>query len=502
MRIEGNKTFEENNLLQLTDLRPDSYYNKLTIQTDLKRIRDYYGYTGRSVPIDERYYVDPEKPGIVHVAYQIIERPPTRVQEVIIEGNERTRDHVIRRQIPLFPGQILSYPDLLAAQQNLSRLGIFEEDPSQGISPTVTIDNPDIDEPFKTVRVRVKEKATGSFLLGVGVNSDSGITGSIVVNERNFDALSPPSSLEDILGGRAFRGAGQELRLEAVPGNIFQRYSASFREPSVFDSPYSLGVSGYYYQRGFLEYNENRLGARVTVGRRLDQYWSINGAVRAEQVDVNNLTPFTPQQIAVDKGKSFIVGTRASVTRDSRDNFLRPSSGSQIELGYEQVFGDYNFPILTLEATKFWTTYSRVDGSGKQVLAFRSQASYAGDNAPVYERFYGGGFRSIRGFSFRGVGPHVNEFNVGGNFAFLNSLEYQIPLMANDNLFAVGFLDSGTVEKNVSINDYRVTAGAGLRIAVPQLLGPVPIALDFGIPLKQAAGDKKQIFSFWLGFFN
>jgi outer membrane protein assembly factor BamA len=107
----------------------------------------------------------------------------------------------------------------------------------------------------------------------------------------------------------------------------------------------------------------------------------------------------------------------------------------------------------------------------------------------------------LRGFAFRGVGPNVDGFMVGGDFQWLNSAEYQIPVLANDQLYFVAFLDSGTVESNVQITNYRVAAGAGMRIVVP-MLGPVPIALDFGYPIVQAAGDQKQVFSFWLGFFH
>ena len=74
------------------------------------------------------------------------------------------------------------------------------------------------------------------------------MTGSIVLNERNFDILNFPTSLEDITAGRAFRGGGQEFRLEAVPGNQFQRYTASWRDPRIFDSLYSLSVSGVLLQ--------------------------------------------------------------------------------------------------------------------------------------------------------------------------------------------------------------------------------------------------------------
>src|SRR5205823_14966077 len=111
----------------------------------------------------------------------------------------------------------------------------------------VTVRHADSDTPFKTIDVNVQETRTGSLLFGVGVNSDAGLTGSIVLNERNFDILNPPGSFEDLLSGRAFRGGGQEFRIEAVPGTELQRYTISFREPSLFDSPYSFAISGYYY---------------------------------------------------------------------------------------------------------------------------------------------------------------------------------------------------------------------------------------------------------------
>ena len=98
-----------------------------------------------------------------------------------------------------------------------------------------------------------------------------------------------PTSFDDLLSGSAFRGAGQEFRLEAVPGTDLQRYTATFREPFLFDSPYSLGVSGYYYDRIYNEDTESRLGGRVTLGRKLGPNWTISGAVRLENVGINSL---------------------------------------------------------------------------------------------------------------------------------------------------------------------------------------------------------------------
>jgi outer membrane protein assembly factor BamA len=307
--------------------------------------------------------------------------------------------------------------------------------------------------------------------------------------------------VDDLLGGRAFRGAGQEFRVEAVPGNELQRYSVSWREPFLFDSPYGLTVGGYYYTRYFNEYKEERLGTRVTVNRRLNPNWTVSGGVRLENVEVNNVPFFAPVDFLDAQGDNFVLGLRAGVTWDTRDSYLRPTEGSLAEFSFEQVLGDYTFPVFNVEGNKYFTTYQRPDGSGRHVLALRSQVGWAGSDVPVFERFYAGGFRSMRGFEFRGVGPFENGFNKGGDFIFLNSLEYQIPILANDQVYAVAFVDSGTVEPSFSIDDYRIAAGAGLRLVVP-MLGPVPIALDFGFPIARNQFDRTQVFSFWVGFFH
>ena len=114
--------------------------------------------------------------------------------QVFVVGDEAARPNVILRQVPLYPGQVLTYPDLKTAERNLARPGIVD------------------------VPAQVQEQRTGSLLFGVGVNSDAGLSGSVVLNERNFDVLRPPTGLDDLFSGRAYRGAGQEFRLEAVPG--------------------------------------------------------------------------------------------------------------------------------------------------------------------------------------------------------------------------------------------------------------------------------------------
>ena len=498
----NTKQIKKDDMQKIVQAKKNEFYSEGIITADVQNLEAFSGWRAIGTNVQKSLYMVPDQPGLVRVVYEVREKAaePAKVGNVYIVGNDVTQDHVIRRTVGLYPGQYLRYPEVKLAENNLARLGIFEVNPEGGVRPTVTVIE-DTDSIFKDIVVNVKETHTGSLLFGAGINSDAGLVGSIVLNEKNFDIFRVPTSMNDIWEGRAFRGGGQEFRIEAQPGTQLQRYTVSWRDPMIFDRPYSLGLSGYYYDRQYNEDLESRYGGRVTVGHQFTREWSVTAALRIENVRVSNVVAGAPVDYTSAQGSHLLIAPRISATYDTRNSFLRPSEGGVIEASYEQVFGDYNFPVLNLQASQFFTTYQRPDGSGKHVLAVRSQVSWAGSEAPVFERFFAGGFQSLRGFHFRGVGPTSNGFQVGGDFQLLNSLEYQIPIKANDNLYMVGFLDSGTVEKSFDIKDYRVSAGVGLRIIVPAL-GPVPIALDFGFPIVKAASDQKELFSFYVGLFR
>jgi outer membrane protein insertion porin family len=501
-----------------TKLKANDYYSGPELSKISTEMQDYLGETGHKTEVEQLLSWSNEIPGVVTVQYKINEHKPARVGQIIIIGNERTKMNVILRQVGLYPGQVLSWPEIRLAEKNLARLGIFKSSPDGATRPTITVqDGPGgPDSEYKDVIIKVDEDNTGSLLFGVGVNSDAGLTGSIVLNERNFDILNPPTSWEDIWEGRAWRGAGQEFRLEAVPGTELQRYTATFREPFLFDSQFSLTASAYYYEREYNEYTEERLGSRLTLGHKLGnlfnwkeaQYWTATGSIRIENVNVGNIAAPSPPLVVPPadftsvEGNNFLVGFKAGLTRDTRDSFLRPTEGSVLNLSFEEVTGDHTYPLANVEFNKYWTIYQRADGSGRHVLAMHNQISWAGSDTPVYDRYYAGGFQSMRGFEFRGVGPDIDGYKVGGDFMLLNSLEYQIPIKASDSIYVVGFVDSGTVETNIShITDYRVAVGVGVRFVIP-ILGPVPIALDLGFPIVKGPEDNSQVFSFWLGFFR
>lgn len=354
--------------------------------------------------------------------------------------------------------------------------------------------------------VFVDETRTGRFMFGAGVNSDLGVTGQIVIEERNFDWRKFPTSFADIIDGRAWRGGGQGFRLEAMPGSQVQRYLASFTQPYLylpgFAEPFSLNLSGFYFERGYFDWDEERLGGRLGLGYRLTHDLSLTSSVRAENVAVSDPRVLGNPDLDEVLGDNSLFSGKFSVTHDTRDQPFAPTEGHLIELSYEQVFGTFDYPRGEFDLRQYFLVRERPDSSGRHTLGFSFRGGFSGSQTPIFERFYAGGFSTLRGFDFRGASPvGVGGVIVGGDFQFLGSVEYMFPLTADDMMRAVVFCDYGTVEPNIEItsDNYRVAPGAGLRIAVPAL-GPAPLALDFAFPVAKAETDQTQIFSFFFGF--
>src|SRR5439155_3328788 len=169
-QIVGNAAFKNEELGRLTQVRADEYYSQDKVEKDTKRLTDYYGVTGRRAAVEDRVVFT--GPGQCAVYYDVKEQSPALVGQIFVIGNTTTRQNVILRQVPLFPGQPLSYPNVRQAELNLAKLGIFENNPETGVRPTVTVLDPDSDSPSKDVLVNVQETRTGSLLFGLGFNSE------------------------------------------------------------------------------------------------------------------------------------------------------------------------------------------------------------------------------------------------------------------------------------------------------------------------------------------
>ena len=349
-----------------------------------------------------------------------------------------------------------------------------------------------------------QETQTGRLMFGVGVNSDAGLVGNIVLDERNFDWRRWPSNgFEDFRNGTAFRGDAQRFRIDASPGSEVNRYLVSFQEPNLFDSPITLGLSGSFFDRRFRDWDEERLGGRISLGNQwVEKDLSASVSYRGENVTITD----APNAGAVPDlmqalGSNQLHGFKVTAINDTRDSAFLPTQGSYLEMSGEFVTGTFDYPRVTVDYRRFFLLRERPDHSGRHVLSFSTNVGWMGDDAPIYEHFFAGGFSTMRGFDFRGASPVdvATRVEVGGHFQWLNSLQYLFPVTADEMLHGVVFCDFGTVEADTRIEDFRVVPGVGLRVTVPAL-GPAPIALDFGWAVSHADFDDREVFSFSMGF--
>lgn len=382
--------------------------------------------------------------------------------------------------------------------------GVFPGDPNGLVVPDIAAPGVGFTprQRIAPIDVWVQEARTGRVILGGSVNSDLGVAGQLIIDERNFDIRQVPRSWDDLMSGRAFRGGGQNFRAELMPGNRVERYTVSWTERNLFGYlPYSLSVGGFMYTRQYRDWTEQRLGGRVALGYEITKDLSISSELRLEDVKL-----FDPRLLGVSElddalGSNDLYTARLRLAHDTRDSPFMSTEGALLELVFDQVFGEHDYSRGNVNYSRYFLMRERPDGSGRHTLASTWKFGVTGSQTPVFENYFAGGYSTLRGFSFRGASPVVGDVQVGGELMFLGSLEYLFPLTADEMLRGVAFVDYGTVERDLEINseNFRVAPGLGLRVSVPAL-GPAPLAFDFAYPINHADTDDRQIFSFFMGF--
>jgi outer membrane protein insertion porin family len=432
-----------------------------------------------------------------------------RTGRVDLKGNELTRKEVILRELDTIqPDRPLDLSTkrvgervVTEAESRLNDTRLFEPG---SVRLTVQPENPQ-NPGYRDILVEVKETNTGSLSFGAGVSSDSGVIGRIGLTQRNFDLTDVPDSFGEFITGRAFRGAGQTFNIELAPGDEVQTYSIGLTEPYLFNTDYSAGGNVFYRTREFDEYTEDRWGGVFNIGRRFGERWAGALSARYNNIDIHDIDPTAPQDYFDVEGVSDLTGLGFKLTRTTLDSRFRPTRGARTEMSVERVGalgGDYDFFKVGAEHQVFLPIDEDFLGR-RTVLSLKIAASYipeGEDEAPVFERYFLGG-RSFRGFAFRTISPKgfrrdgtLTDDPVGGTWAFSFGPEIEKPIW-RDIIAVAAFIDSGTVTNEVGFDEYRLSAGFGLRLYV-ELLGPAPLAFDFGFPLIKKFGDQERVFSF------
>ncbi len=512
--FHGNTSLSDAQLranLKLVEGRP---YDADVLQRDVREvIRAYspFGFIYQPQSTDPTYLQignprDPEGPvkkifhaeaGKVDLVYEINEGKPYHVGRILVRENSKTQDKVVLRELHVVPGQLYNSGELQDAEERLHATPYFS-----GVKITPVGDDPDTRDVL--VEANDKEARTAQFNVGAGINSNGGIGGNITYEQRNFDITNVPSRIQDIFNGSAFVGAGQTFRISLEPGTQQSNASIRFTEPWIFDQPYSFTGELYLRNRIREDYDDKRLGGRISLGKRFNYIYSALVTLRAEQVDITNIhdRPVRAQEILDAEGDSNLTSIGLQVRRDTTNRGTVPSRGTTTTAGIEQagvLGGDYDFTRFTLS----WDGYKTLNEDlldRRTVLSVHTDFGYIPNDAPFFERFYGGGIGSVRGFEFRGISPRQGpeDDRIGGDFSLTGSVEVSYPI-AGDSLRGVVFSDVGTVEPDFELGTIRWSVGAGIRLVLP-ILGQVPIAIDFAVPITKDSQDDTQFISFSLGF--
>jgi len=507
VRIRGNKVFSNIELAKRLELRRAAFYTKASLQRDIKAVQDAYGELGFvDARVDaQRQFLPPNtarppwaaeldagRPALLNVVFTIVEEDQFTVGKILIRGNTITQDHVIRRELRFYPQQLFNTVAVDESRKSLQESGLFEPK-SVSITPM-----PAADGLARDAMVNVKEANTAQFTVGVGVSSNDGLVGDVGFTQRNFD-IQNPGGWDEIKRGTAWKGAGQTFRVDIRPGTQVNSASVEWYTPYIGDLPYSYGTKLFVFDRQRESYTETRGGLINSVGHYFFNDWKGELSNRIEGVDIHKIQPYAPTQVVDDEGTSLVVGLKGTLTRDRSDSRILPSKGDKLQVSYEQVTGDFNFGVVEADY-RFYHTLWTDALDRKHILSTRIAAGdvVVGD-APVFEKFYGGGTGSLRGFKYRGISPRegLKDYPYGGNFSFFLGTEYSFPIFG-DQLRGVLFLDTGTVEDSIGFSQYRAAVGPGIRWIIP-IFGQVPIDLDFGFPLLKSDHDDTQIFSFNMG---
>ena len=483
LTISGEKVAQEAGILVLLKMKAGSVYSPKQLHDDAKAVADAYG-SGGYVDLVITPESTPAGPGLVDVHYKIEEGDRSYLNRVDIEGNTRTKDKVIRREVLVAPGDVFNTVRVDTTKKRLENLGYFSK---------VETYPEDTGVPGrKDLTILVQEKRTGSLSLGGGFSTVEQVVGTAELTQGNFDLFNWPS----------FTGGGQKFRLRLSYGSVSKNFLLNVTEPYFLDRRLSLSGSLFYSESDYLsvDYNQRNYGFSFEFRKPLTSFMYAGFGYQLQNVDIYNVSSTAPADIQLQQGTFTESKIYGSLVFDRRDNPLLTRTGQRITYspyiaggflgGDTQIYGwdvegSQYFPLK-------WDTILLVNGEIATVDTWGN-----GDLVPLFERLYLGGANNLRGFPFREVGPQQNGEPIGGQSMARLTIEWTFPII--EKARGALFYDSGFVNADPWKFDFSHLAsdiGAGIRINLP--IGPM--RLDYGYPIERAGYHGGGHFNFSVGY--
>jgi outer membrane protein insertion porin family len=475
--IEGDLIKEVDELYQALTITKEKVYNGEVIRSDILTLSEIYSDEGYAfVDVSPQINEDNRKHK-VDITYRISKGKKVTFERVIITGNDRTRDKVIRRELKVIEGGYFSGKKLKRSGQNLHRLGFFEDvelNTRKGSSDEEMI-----------LDIHVKERATGMFSVGAGYSSVEKAIGMLEISQANLF------------------GRGQSLSARASVSSKSTRYTLSFTEPWLFDRPLTAGLDLYDWQYEYIEYTKDSTGGRLRFGFPLGlEFTRGSVAYTYDDAEISDVAETASQLLKDMVGRSVTSSLTFDITRDSRDRRFNAREGSVNSLSVEYaggVLGGDNY-FTKYRAKSAWFFPFFWDAA----FCLQGRWGYiekrSGGELPVYEKFFLGGMNTVRGFDYHSISPvdPVTGDRIGGEKMMVYNIEFRFPLLKEQGVVGVLFFDAGNVftkEEDLTFSGIRMSAGAGIRWYSP--VGP--LRLEWAYNLDQRPEEASSNWEFTIG---
>lgn len=482
--FRGNTVFEDPELLQGLKMKEGEIFQRQKIRDEITRLNDLYGSKGYAFA-DITPSVTPNmEERTATITLTIKEGEMMRIRQININGNEKTKDNVIRREIRVDEQDVIDTPSLKRSFQRLNNLNFFE---------TVEILPAQVGPDKVDLNVRVKEKPTGQFSVGGGFSTLDKLVAIADITEGN-------------LGGNGWMG-----RIRGQLGQQRTLGLVTFRNPYLEDSLTSMQLDVYKSMTNYITYFEKKAGASITFGRWLSEYATGSVSLFAEELNFSD--PFTdpanpansicPDQfplICRQLGRQTTTGFRTSLARDTRDYYLDPRTGWRASVGFDlgtpYLGGSNNFYKYYLDAIKY--TPLPLDTRFSVHARYGAAVGMEGKAIPLTERFFVGGINTMRGFVFGRAGPVTpSQTLLGATKELIFNNDFIFTISSDAKLNGVIFFDYGKgFDDNEPVSS-KLRKAAGLEGRWISPFGPLRAA--YGLNLDAREGERKGVFEFTIG---
>ena len=464
----GAKVFTLDEITANAKVKTGAVYTPQNVRADVKAMQDLYGTRGY-IDFQAGANTVPAPGRTIDVTFSMDEGVQSYLEHINITGNTRTKDKVIRRELPLTPGEVFNTVRVDAGKQRLMNLNYFSKVdtyPADTLVPG-----------RKDLNVLVEEKRTGSFNFGAGFSSIDNLLGFAEITQGNFDITRWPY----------FTGGGQKFRMRIQYGTRRKDFVLSLTEPYFMDREIAVGGELFYREASFVSqvYDERRYGFDVSARKRLGEFLAGRVSYTLQDVTIQNVAADASQTIQSEAGSRVESKIATGLTHDTRDSVFLTRRGHRADL---EVYGAGGFLGggtdiygFDLEGSQYFLlpfdTILTING---EVAGVETWAG--GDRVPIFDRLFLGGANNLRGFKYRDVGPKdENGEPIGGKSLWRLTAELTAPVV--DKVRAAIFYDIGAVGASAYDFGGQVNSDVGIGVRLDLPIGPVRI--DYGIPLQR-----------------